>query len=64
MPSTTFWIFILVGAYLLIGEALFRVRRNTRKGKRAEEIMGVKGFRIMYLVLGVVVIGAAFIWFF
>lgn len=64
MPNTTFWIFILVGVYFLIGEALFRVRRNTRKGKRAEEIMGTTKFRVMNLVLGIIVIGSAFIWFF
>lgn len=64
MPNTTFWVFIAVGAYLIIGEALFRIRRNTRKGKRAEELIGIKGARILNLVLGLIVIGAAFVWFF
>lgn len=64
MPNTTFWVFIVVGAYLILGEALFRIRRNTKKGKRAEELLGVKGARILNLVLGLIVVGAAFVWFF
>lgn len=63
MPEITFWVFVVVGAYLIIGEALLRVRRNTKKGKRAEELMGIKGTRIFNLVLGLILIGAAFIFY-
>ena len=64
MPSYTFWIFIGIGAYLIIGEAILRVRRNTKRGKKLEEIMGVKHARLFNLVIGLLVIGAAFLWYY
>ena len=63
MQPITFWVFIGVGAYLIIFEALLRIRRNTKKGKHAEEVFGVKAARIFSLVLGLIMIGMAFIWF-
>lgn len=64
MQEYTFLIFMAIGAYLIIGEAIFRVRRNTKRGKRAEEVIGVKGTRIMNLVLGALVIAAGFFFHF
>lgn len=64
MEQIAFWVFILAGAYMIIGEAIFRVRRNTKKGKRAEEIMGVKAARIFNLAMGLLLIGLGFIWYF
>ena len=64
MPSITFWIFIIVGAYLIIFEALLRIRRNTKKGKHAEEVFGEKKVRLINLILGLISIGVAFIWYF
>ena len=64
MQPVAFWVFIAAGAYLIIFEAIFRIRRNTKRGKRSEAQLGIMAVRIANLVLGVIFIGAAFIWFF
>ena len=64
MQSLAFWVFIAAGAYMIIFEAGFRIRRNTKRGKRSEEKLGVMTLRIANLVLGLLFIGGAFLWFF
>ena len=64
MPSLAFWVFMIVGAYLIIFEALLRIRRNTKKGKHAEEVFGSKKVRLINLILGLISIGIGFIWYF
>ena len=64
MQTIAFWGFIAAGAYMIIFEAGFRIRRNTKRGKHSEEKLGVMTVRIANLVFGAVFIGAAFLWFF
>ncbi len=64
MQTVAFWAFIAAGAYMIIFEAGFRVRRNTKRGKHSEEKLGVMPMRIANLIFGLVFIGAAFLWFF
>ena len=64
MQSITFWVLIAEGASLIIFEAGLRIRRNTKRGKDSEEKLGVMPVRTVNLVLGLVFIGAAFLWFF
>ena len=64
MQSIAFWVFIAAGAYMIIFEAGLRIRKNTKRGKHSEEKLGVMPMRIANLVLGLLFIGSAFLWFF
>ncbi len=64
MQPITFWVFLAVAAYLIIFEALLRIRKNTKRGKHAEEVFGIKATRIFNLALGAILIAVAFIFYF
>jgi len=64
MEQLAFWVFIAAGAYMIIFEGLLRVRRNSKRYKQSAERIGTKPLRIAIFVMGALLIGLAFLWYF